>query len=324
MKKKKKIKNKKRASTIKPQSKQIGDSVIFPDCDSYYFYNMGRLMDDDKKVVVEIGGGNNVFCDAFIKGLMAGNKSGISFYRIDETMDEEEKRIGFIDNLKTFNVLESIDVIPLSHIVSVSNFNDRSIDIIFINDNSPFSDIYALLSAWYPKLKDNGWLSGFLFIDENILTNIRSNELNSFALDFGTGYSILPPPLTNNIFELYTKELASGLKNIQQNINASQFGEARQIALRIMQIYPHSPFIANLKAELDYQCGFTMESKRLFEKIIDVWPHHIRAMNNLAAIEANTGNIERARSLLQKILKIDPSNFDAITNLKEIEKLNSF
>jgi len=37
MKKNKKIKTKKRTSTIKARSKQIVDSVIFPDCDSYYF-----------------------------------------------------------------------------------------------------------------------------------------------------------------------------------------------------------------------------------------------------------------------------------------------
>ncbi|HOJ43144.1 MAG TPA: hypothetical protein PK800_03395 [Syntrophorhabdaceae bacterium] len=322
-KKKKKIKAKNRLTNrIQPEKER--QSPSFKDCDSYYFYNMGRLMDNDKKMVVEVGSGNNLFYHAFVEGLMAEHKSGMSFYRVDGSMDEEEKRTSFIDDLKTYNVFESIEVIPFSQIIGAANFDNKSIDIIFINNDPNVTDIYAILSAWYPKLKDNGWLSGFLFTDEGIVSNIQENELNGFAIDFGLGYSILQKPLTNNIFELYPKELALGLKTIQQNLNNGEIGDARQIAFRIMHAYPHSPFIANLKAELDYQCGMASDSKRLFEKIIDMWPYHVRAMNNLAAIEANTGNIKKAKSILDRVLAIDPNNFDAITNLKEIEGLNLF
>lgn len=326
MKKKKKKKNPKAHPLNKTPTQIKTENPSFPDCDSYYFYNMGRLMDDEKKVVVEVGGGIDNFLNPFIKGLIDGNKTKITFYRVDESLDGEEKANLFKDRLKTYNVFDAVNIIPFPQFISVANFDDKSIDVMFMNRSSGSSDIYTLLSVWYPKLKDNGWLSGYLFnslSQEGIISNLEADGLNRFALDFDLGYSIIQRPLTENIFEIYNKEVSSGLKSIGQYLNLGHFNDARQIASRIVLIYPHSPFMANLKAEIDYQCGEAKDSRRLFEKIVDMWPYHVRAMNNLAAIEANTGNITHARKLMENILHIDPSNADAMANLREMERLNS-
>jgi len=148
----------------------------------------------------------------------------------------------------------------------------------------------------------------------------KYEALDTFSIERGLGYSILKYPLTQNMFELYSYDVSQSLRDIQNYLRDGRFIEARDIAKRIMNIYSHSPFIANLEAELEYQCGKAQDAKKKFERILNQWPYHVNAMNNLAAIEVNTGYPGRARALFERVLEIDPGNEDAIASLNEMGK----
>jgi len=304
-KKNKKVKAKKDLQRIIPKNKDSG--VSFPDADSYYFYNLGMLLGETKKTIVQVGRDKRFF-DAFEKGLKVANKSGIVFYCVDSDSVNETTEI----EIKK-DIFDSVDYIPLSAVNGADRFEEKSIDVIFLNGDYGFFNLYDVIDTWYPKLKDDGWLSGYCrFYEEG--------DLERFAREKGLGFSILQRPLTDNIFEVYSEDIASGLRKIQDCINFGMLLDADQVINRILTAYPYSPFLTNLKAELDYQCGKTVEAKKLFENIINMWPYHVRAMNNLAAIEVNTGYPGRARALFERVLEIDPVNEDAIASLNEMGK----
>ncbi|HPU30426.1 MAG TPA: tetratricopeptide repeat protein [Syntrophorhabdaceae bacterium] len=305
-KKNKRVKTKKKSPGI--ISKSTDRSAHFTDGDSYYFYNLGMLLGERKKTIVQVGRDKKFF-DALEKGLKAANRSGIVFYCVDPDSVNETLNTG--NNQGIFN---SVEYISLSAVDCAKRFEDKSIDVIFLKGGYDFYNLYDVIDAWYPKLKDSGWLSGYcLFYDEG--------NLERFAGEKGLGFSILKRPLTDNIFELYPEDIVSGLKKIQDYLNCGMLLDADQVINRIITAYPHSPFLTNLKAELDYRCGKTLEAKKQFERIIDMWPYHVRAMNNLGAIEANTGYPKKARALFEKVLEIDPGNEDAIASLDEMGRL---
>lgn len=289
----------------------------FNNGESYYLYNLAlEAVKNRKTVIAEINGSENSILDIFYKGLKDNEGSEIVFYSIDRAFTDEFKKKKFFEGLKEKGITESqIKLTPLSDGDAVIQINDKTLDIVFIHDNN--GSLYNNLCKWFRKIKDDGWFSGYISLPQQ-------NELERFAIEMGLGYSITSMPLTKDIFEIYSKEISEGLRKLKDFLDLGRFVDAKNIASRIMTHYPHSPFITNLKAELDYQCGLVNDAKALFKKIIEAWPYHVRTMNNLAAIEANAGNIINARRLLEKILTIDPNNFDAMTNLKEIERLSPY
>jgi len=316
--KRKTMKSKKHRIGVNESHKNEKD-IYLPDGNSYYIFNTGRSIDNNKKIVVEIGDKGKTYGDILAMGVKPGGISDITFFHIDTTLDNEDKQKAFIERLQGYGVFKSIDVIPLSPVEAATQFADKGIDIIFIFLKQECFNI-PLLYTWHPKLKDNGWLSGMILSHETEEDHFLREVLENFALEKGIGYSILPRPLTENMFEIYPAKIADGLRMIQEYLSLGKFRSARQILLDIEMLYPHSPFFANLRAELDYQCGMIEDAKRLFSSIINHWPYHVRALNNLAAIEINHGNYNNAKAILGKILQIDPFNYDAKNSLEETER----
>ncbi len=319
MKKKKKKDKSKKQYLTKIKSAQNEKRVSLPDGNSYYMYNTGRFIGNDRKIAVDIGSDGDTYSHIFAMGLKAGGFSDIILNRIDASLNDEDKQMAFKGKLEGYGVFQSINIIPYLPEEAPSQFDDKSLDIIFLFAGKEYFSS-SLLLAWYPKLKDNGWLIGAILPYEATDNYLLKSIVDDFALNRSIGYSILSWPLTDNMFEVYTGKVTDELRRLQENLNLGNFIVARQLILYMEAQYPHSPFMANLRAELEYQCGMVENSRKLLTKIVNSWPHHVRALNNLAAIEINHGNYNHAKEILEKILRIDPFNHDAQANLAEVER----
>ncbi|HOV89815.1 MAG TPA: hypothetical protein PKW07_03790 [Syntrophorhabdaceae bacterium] len=293
------------------------------DGDMHYLYNIGQEMDrKKKKIYMELG---KIFYTAipFIaKGLKEIENSDVIFYYEDIVASGDEYESSSLkDKIIEKGVQSHAKPLETMGDEAWRSFEDESIDVIFIRGEQNTYDFYEKLVVWQPKLKEDGWLFGFFNMPSSFIDSSFFEALDRFSIERGLGYSILNYPLTKNIFELYSLDVSQRLREIKRYIEHGRIVEARDLTLRIKFIYSHSPFFANLEAELEYQCGNVDRAKQLFSNIIHIWPYHIRAMNNLASIEANMGNKKVAKRLFKEILKIDPNNSDAEHNLKELEKL---
>lgn len=83
---------------------------------------------------------------------------------------------GGYDQMKTIyqNIIKSglgeyIEVIPYDSVSASEKFNDGSIDFVFLDSSHEYQETKDSIRSWYPKLKDDGILSGhdyFLYADD--------------------------------------------------------------------------------------------------------------------------------------------------------------
>jgi hypothetical protein len=73
-----------------------------------------------------------------------------------ETMYEK-----FLDNIKP--VSNTITPVKLSSVDASKNYEDKSLDFIFIDADHSYRAVKRDIVAWYPKLKENGMIAGHDF-----------------------------------------------------------------------------------------------------------------------------------------------------------------
>lgn len=63
-------------------------------------------------------------------------------------------------NICNSGLSKHIEVIPKDSILASDDFNDNSLDFIFLDSSHQFLETRKEILAWYPKLKDDCYLSG--------------------------------------------------------------------------------------------------------------------------------------------------------------------
>lgn len=66
----------------------------------------------------------------------------------------------FLHNMRSAGVLSMITPIRLPSCVAVQFYEDRSLDVVFIDASHEYDDVRSDLLAWRPKIKPGGVLAG--------------------------------------------------------------------------------------------------------------------------------------------------------------------
>lgn len=86
----------------------------------------------------------------------------------------------------------------------VAQFEDKSLDLIFVDGDHTYEGCYADLEAWYPKLKEGGRFMGHDAIPfENPSCGVL-RAVDDFAAKYKLKYKISPPPEAHFIWEIYS------------------------------------------------------------------------------------------------------------------------
>ena len=122
----------------------------------------------DNAVFVEIGSwkGKSSFCMASF--IQAENKN-IKFYCIDTWQGSEEHvEDSEIVNNTLFNTFKKntepvgdfITSIQLNSLNAAHQFNDESLDFVFIDASHDYENVKNDINTWYPKVKKGGTIAG--------------------------------------------------------------------------------------------------------------------------------------------------------------------
>lgn len=62
--------------------------------------------------------------------------------------------------VKRFSKYPKVKILRKTSVDAVSEFHQASIDFIYVDANHTFEYVLADLFLWYPKIRQNGWLTG--------------------------------------------------------------------------------------------------------------------------------------------------------------------
>jgi predicted O-methyltransferase YrrM len=139
-----------------------GGGFNYPDT---YKYIVNQL--PDPAVIVEVGvwdGESTVFMAEFIK---ASGKN-IKFYTVDpfapfkiDGVWHQANINVYFENIRGYQV----ETIIKSSVEAAKNFQDESLDFVFIDANHEYESIKEDIKAWLPKVKKGGILGGHDYAD---------------------------------------------------------------------------------------------------------------------------------------------------------------
>lgn len=141
--------------------------------DSDLVYKLAVKSFPEKSIFVEIGSwmGRSTSC---LGQLIQESQKDIKVYAVDTFEGSEEhtdivKDIEnqstsllelFKTNISICDVSDIITAVPGKSLDIVSQFEDESIDFIFIDASHDYENVLADITAWYPKLKPGGLIAG--------------------------------------------------------------------------------------------------------------------------------------------------------------------
>jgi predicted O-methyltransferase YrrM len=124
----------------------------------------------------------------------------------------EHQDLAVIKNKELYDVFKAnITRAEVDHLITpcrgksvevASQFNNNSIDIIFIDGDHTYEGSLADMKAWLPKLKKGGRFLGHDAIPmENPTCGVR-RALRDFTAMYGFNYKIYEPPVSNYVWEI--------------------------------------------------------------------------------------------------------------------------
>ena len=128
---------------------------------NFYTNMVGRFND---AVFVEIGcweGKSTTFMAEKIKNSVRN----IKFFAVDLWEDYDQKELKWKANFDSFlkniePLKDYINVIKADSVEAAKQFEDHSVDFIFIDGNHQYEFVKADIQAWFPKLKKDGVIAG--------------------------------------------------------------------------------------------------------------------------------------------------------------------
>lgn len=102
---------------------------------------------------------------AFMAVEIINSKKKIDFYCVDSWQGDKNGGLENIDVYDEFmsnmkNVLDSVKIIRKLSTQASKDFEDKSIDFIFIDASHDYESVLEDIRHWYPKLKDSGIIGG--------------------------------------------------------------------------------------------------------------------------------------------------------------------
>jgi protein-tyrosine-phosphatase len=138
---------------------------------------------EDNSIIVEIGSwfGRST---SYMGSLIKESNKNIKFYSVDtwEGSDEEphHKTISelksqgknlfdeYLNNLKDCGVSDYVIPVRSTSIDAAKQFDDNSIDFLHIDASHDYDNVLADISAWYPKVKPGGLITGDDYIWDGV------------------------------------------------------------------------------------------------------------------------------------------------------------
>jgi predicted O-methyltransferase YrrM len=66
----------------------------------------------------------------------------------------------FLGNIKNSNIEDIVTPVKLESTIASRNYEDNSLDFVFIDANHGYEDVKKDIQAWYPKVKPGGYIGG--------------------------------------------------------------------------------------------------------------------------------------------------------------------
>ena len=241
------------------------------------------LMNDlpEKCKIVEIGSNRGYSTLIMSKGLETFGKKGI-IYCIDPwggTQTAGEGHIWitegalsgdgvydiFEENMKEYNVFDKIKPMKMLSEEAVSHFEDKSLDMVFIDGDHSYQSTYNDISIWYPKVKDGGIMCGHDSTDQNVAVaaSTWANENNTIIL--GEPGTSLWKVVGNERFEM-------SLADLDPKLSDSDFGHL----IFSMDMLPKKPLVVEIGSHVGASAIAMSIGMRLFHKegqmtCVDIW-----------------------------------------------------
>lgn len=119
---------------------------------------------------VEVGVYTGASC-AFLARQLLERGAKFELYAVDlwdqvNVETDYERQVGtpiwneFIDRLRRENLMEVVRILKKESAAAATDFEDGSVDFVFIDANHSYEHVKADIQAWLPKVRQGGLLSG--------------------------------------------------------------------------------------------------------------------------------------------------------------------
>ena len=127
------------------------------------YYELAQKQEDGCKII-EIGSwfGASIFYLA--QEFKNRNKLSTKLYAIDTWNYEKNSFEKFLNNMEEGKVHDMITPIKMSSIEASNQFEEESIDVVFIDSSHQYDDVLNDIKAWYPKVKKGGIIGGHDYV----------------------------------------------------------------------------------------------------------------------------------------------------------------
>lgn len=139
------------------------------------------ISENNFKLIVEVGVFEGQTCMYILQNI----NSVTHYYAVDLIVHENVLNMSFIDS--------RLNIVNLSSLDASKQFNDNSIDLIFIDANHEFVHVYEDIISWLPKLRDGGIICG------HDLHELHPSVIKAVNMIFGEiGYYVIAEKDQNN------------------------------------------------------------------------------------------------------------------------------
>lgn len=295
--------------------------------DVYFLYNIINSLPDNG-IFVEVGSFMGLSTIVLAQSIIDKNKKGTKFYSVN--MWEDKYLIDvygnkeglslfelFKNNIKNAHVEDYNNIIRGDSKIVHSEFDNESVDIIFIDGDHTFEGCYSDLINWYPKLKPQGIVIGH----DCVINQDVHKAVEKFCRENKLLYSIFMPPGSHYIFQIYNSKESALLEGMKNSFANRDYIKAENLFNTLNTNVYHSPYLLNLLANIKIELSKYNEALLLLNFLLSEWNPNVEILNNLGLVHFYKNNYEESEHYFNKILEIESSNIIAKENIAVIKNI---